>query len=157
MSTPRTRHAATIDAVLVLLDGGREAMARTLLARLAVDVAAEMRRAAAEAYEAGYEAGRAALAAEIVGDAKPRRPAKVAGRERGSEIAGPPDVGSSPQAAQRKQPRLVWLAERVRDQQLRRLVLDVLKVDERHLDGVLEGRAQLSGSQWRRLRSELGE
>jgi hypothetical protein len=74
MTSQRTRYGATVAHVITLMDCGRTQMARRLLETLAVDDAAEMRRVADEAYRAGFLEGQQALAAEITGTAKPKRP-----------------------------------------------------------------------------------
>jgi hypothetical protein len=149
MTAPRTRHAATIDAVLVLLDGGRARMARTLLEGLAEDVVAELRRVADEAYWAGYTEGRRDLAWEIAHGKRSRAP------ERHSAQCPKPGHGGEP-AKRKVPPRHAWLADRVRDPVLRRRALDALGIGDADLEVVLDGRARLSSTMWKRLRTELG-
>ena len=72
---------------------------------------------------------------------------------RGEPLPGGKKAPKRPRAPKRHE----WLADRVRDPQLRRRALDVLGIREADLNVVLEGRAQLSGGQWLKLRRTLGQ
>jgi hypothetical protein len=130
MTSQRTRYGATVAHVITLMDCGRTQMARRLLETLAVDAAAEMRRVADEAYRAGFLEGQQALAAEITGTAKPKRP--------------------------RAPRRHEWLRARISDPQLRERTKAALRMGDDLLDCIAEGGVQLSSDQWRKLRRELG-
>jgi hypothetical protein len=80
-------------------------------------------------YCRGFEAGRAALAAEIMG-AKPKRPKKPTNAE--------------------------WLRERLADPVLRERAKATLRLNDELLDAIAEGGVGLGSSSWRRLRRELG-
>jgi hypothetical protein len=125
MTATRPRYAATIDAVLVLLEGGRTAMARTVLETLGADVAAAVRHA----YADGREDGERDLARQITGTAKPRR-AKAPRRHE-------------------------WLAQRIQDPELRERAKQVLRLDDALLDAIAAGGVGLGQNQWRLLRREL--
>jgi hypothetical protein len=132
---PARSAAAEVAAdVLVLLKRGRVQVAMQQFERLPElvrdEITDRLGAASWDGYCKGYAAGRAAMAAEIMAEAKPKKP--------------------------RAQKRHEWLAQRIRDPALRRRVLAVLGIGDADLDVVLSGRAQLSGSQWRRLREVLG-
>jgi hypothetical protein len=129
MTACGSRFDVMIGSVLMLLGGGRQKTARTVLAAMGEEIAGDLRWVASSAYVAGYEAGRRELAAEIAGTAKVKRPVRQKSHE--------------------------WLADKVGDPELRRRVLDLLRISDADLQRVLEGRAQLSSTMWRRLREEL--
>jgi hypothetical protein len=138
--------------VLTLLRKGRVTVAVAQLEKLPELVRDEITEGLGAAswagyqrgYRVGYEQGQRALAQQIQGTA--RRPAARSAK-----------YGHRSHATVRNvQARHAWLRECVRDPRLRRRALDVLGIREADLDVVLEGRAQLSSTMWKRLREELG-
>jgi hypothetical protein len=132
---PPTASSAQLAAdVLVLLKRGRVAVALAQLERLPELFRDELTEAAGQAswagYRRGWEAGRAALAAEIVGDAKPKRP--------------------------RTPRRHEWLAVKIADPAKREIAKVVLRLSDELLDAIAEGGVGLGPSSWRKLRRELG-
>src|SRR5688500_11027863 len=125
--------------ILLLLRRGRVGPALSQLERLP----GLIRREALEAAAEGYLEGQRALAAELT-HGKPKRSANTTRASHSGRTPNP-----------KVPPRHEWLAELVADPALRRRALDVLGVREADLDVVLEGRAQLSSTQWRLLRREL--
>jgi hypothetical protein len=112
--------------VLVLLRRGRVAPTLAQFERLPAMIRDELLEAGAAGYEAGYAEGQRALAAEITGQTRRRRPG-----------------------------RLDWL-KKAADPELRERAIATLRLDDRLFDRLLAGGVTLSAGQWKRLHGELG-
>ena len=112
--------------VLLLLRRGRVGPALAQLERLPALIHDQMREVAAESYIVGQQA----LAAEITGTARPKRPRVPKNHE--------------------------WLRGRIADPELRARAKQVLRLDDELLDAIAEGGVGLGSSSWRKLREALG-
>ena len=119
------------DAAL-LLRSGRASMALTLLEALPAALEAELARVTANAYDRGHADG---------------RHVEASARQRKTLQKRPP-----PTSAPRRLTRLDWLRSMVAEPAQRERVRSILRLDDRILDRVLDGRAQLSETSWRALK-----
>ena len=122
--------AAVRDALL-LLESGRAAMARRVLETLADAIELALRSATSEAYLRG-QTDTHRMPATQKAKTMPKRP--------------------PPTSAPRRVTRLDWLRSMVAEPAQRERVRAILRLDDRILDRVLDGRAQLSETSWRALK-----
>jgi hypothetical protein len=137
-------YTACIDDIETLIRTGRTAMALQVLESLIVIIDG----AVMDAMASSYEEGRADLAREIRGEAP-------TGLLQRALLKAKTRDGAKP----KRQPavrRHEWLAQRIRDPELRERAKAVLRLDDELLDAIAEGGVALGSSSWRKLREALG-